>query len=221
MSGKKLNSPERLASHEYVGKPVLRAEDLELLRGRGGFLADLPAPGAAEICILRSTEPHALVRAILTARALASPGVIAILTANDLDLADGALPCVDMIPGTLDVRHRVIARERVRYVGQAVESSGGGGEVSLPRTEDAAALVEIDYQSLPAVTDHMAAKNPGAPLLYPELGTNIVYQVTQRDGNADFTAADGYLVIRKLYEFNRQTGGSWLEPLRSHGSGPG
>jgi carbon-monoxide dehydrogenase large subunit len=202
MSGKKLNSPERLASHEYVGKPVLRAEDLELLRGRGGFLADLPAPDAAEICIVRSTEPHALVRAIRKERALSSPGVIAILTANDLDLADGALPCVDMIPGTLDVRHRVIARERVRYVGQAVAVVVAENRYLA---EDAAALVEIDYQSLPAVTDHMAAKNPGAPLLYPELGTNIVYQVTQRDGNADFTAGDGDLVIRKRYEFHRQT----------------
>ena len=188
--------------HAYVGKRVLRAEDLELLQGRGGFLADLPAPDAVEICIVRSTEPHALVRATRKERALASAGVIAILTASDLDLADDALPCVDMIPGTLDVRHRVIARERVRYVGQAVAVVVAENRYLA---EDAAALVEIDYEPLPPVTDHMVAKNPGSPLLYPELGTNVVYQVTQRDGNADFAARDGDLVIRKRYEFHRQT----------------
>jgi len=197
-------------SRRYVGEAVLRAEDQELLRGRGGFLPDLAAPNAAEICIVRSTEPHAIVRAIRKERALANPGVIAILTANDLDLVEDVLPCVDMIPGTLDARHRVIARERVRYVGQAVALVVAANRYLA---EDAAALVEIEYESLPPVTDHMAAKNPGAPLLYPELGTNIVYQVKQTDGDPDFAARDGDLVIRKRYEFHRQT----AVPLETRG----
>jgi carbon-monoxide dehydrogenase large subunit len=79
--------------------------------------------------------------------------------------------------------------------------------------EDAAALVEIDYELLPPVTDHMAAMNPGAPLLYPELGTNIVYQVKQVDGNADFAARDSDRVIRKRFEFHRQT----AVPLETRG----
>jgi carbon-monoxide dehydrogenase large subunit len=158
----------------------LRLEDQELLQGRGGFLPDLAAPNAAEICIVRSTEPHAMVRAIRKERALASPGVIAVLTADDLDLVNEVLPCVDMIPGTLDARHRVMARDRVRYVGQAVALVAAENRYLA---EDAAALVEIDYEPLPPVADHMAAANPGAPLLYPELGTNVVYQVKQIDGN--------------------------------------
>jgi carbon-monoxide dehydrogenase large subunit len=197
-------------SRRYVGEAVLRLEDQELLQGSGGFLPDLAAPNAAEICIVRSTEPHALVRAIRKERALASPGVIAVLTADDLDIVNDVLPCVDMISGTLDVRHRVIARERVRYVGQAVALVVAANRYLA---EDAAALVEIDYESLPPVTDHMAAMNPGAPLLYPELGTNIVYQVTQQDGNADFAARDCDLVIRKRFEFHRQT----AVPLETRG----
>jgi carbon-monoxide dehydrogenase large subunit len=189
-------------SRRYVGEAVLRAEDECLLQGAGGFLADIPAPNAAEICIVRSREPHAILRAIRTDRALANPGVIAILTANDLDFVDDVLPCVDMIPGTLDVRHRVIARDRVRYVGQAVALVVAANRYLA---EDAAAVVEIDYESLPPVTDHMAAMNPGAPLLYPQLGTNIVYQVKQLDGNPNFAACDGDLVIRKRFEFHRQT----------------
>ncbi len=210
MTRKTIKSMAIPQSRRYVGEAVLRAEDQELLRGRGGFLPDLAAPNAAEICIVRSTEPHAIVRAIRRERALANPGVIAILTARDLDLVDDVLPCVDMIPGTLDARHRVIAGERVRYVGQAVALVVA---VNRYLAEDAAALVEIEYESLPPVTDHMAAKNSGAPLLYPELGTNVVYQVKQIDGNPDFAARDGDLVIRRRYEFHRQT----AVPLETRG----
>jgi len=203
-------SMARPGRRRYVGEAVLRREDEELLQGRGGFLPDLAAPNAAEICIVRSTEPHAVVRAIRKERALASPGVIAVLAADDLDFVDDVLPCVDMIPGTLDVRQRVIARERVRYVGQPMALV-----VATNRylAEDAAALIEIVYESLPPVTDHMAAMNPGAPLLYPELGTNIVYQVRQLDGNPDFAPSDGDLVIRKRFEFHRQT----AVPLETRG----
>jgi aerobic carbon-monoxide dehydrogenase large subunit len=186
----------------YMGEAVRRAEDEQLLRGGGGFLADVPAPDTAEISMVRSTHPHAMVRAIQKERALASPGVIAVLTANDLDLIDDALPCVDMIPGTLDVRQRVIARDRVRYVGQTVALVVAANRYLA---EDAAALVEIDYEPLPPVIDHMAATDPDSPLLYPELGTNVVYQVRQRDGDADFAARDGDLVIGKRFEFHRQT----------------
>ena len=200
----------RKRSRRYVGEGVLRAEDECLLRGGGGFLGDLPAPDTAEICIVRSLEPHAVVRAIRTSRALENPGVLAILTADDLDLAEDVLPCVDMIPGTLDVRQHVMARDRVRYVGQAVAVV-----VAVDRylAEDAAALVEIDYEKLPPVIDHMAAIDPGGTLLYPELGTNVVFQSTQQDGNAGFAPGDGDLVIRRRFEFHRQTG----VPLETRG----
>jgi carbon-monoxide dehydrogenase large subunit len=210
MTEKTLDLAAPLKPRRFMGEAILRAEDQELLQGRGGFLADLPQPDAADICVLRSTEAHALVRAIRKERALNIPGVIAVLTADDLDFVDDRLPCVDMIPGTLDVRQRVIARDRVRYVGQAVALV-----VAVNRyvAEDAAALVEIEYESLKPLTDHMAAMNPGAALLYPELGTNIVYQVTQCDGNAEFAAGADDLVIRKRFEFHRQT----AVPLETRG----
>jgi len=210
MTEKLFKSAAPARNRRFVGEAVLRAEDQELLQGRGGFLPDLAAPNTAEICIVRSAAPHAIVRAIRKERALASPGVIAILPAEDFDLVDDVLPCMDMIPGTLDVRQRVIAKDSVRYVGQAVALVVAENRYLA---EDAAALVEIEYESLPAVMDHMTAMNPGSPLLYPELGTNIVYQVTQRDGNAFFSAGEGDLVIHKRFEFHRQT----AVPLETRG----
>jgi aerobic carbon-monoxide dehydrogenase large subunit len=149
-------------SYRYAGKSIRRGEDL--LRGAGGFLADISAPEAAELFVIRSTEPHAIVQRIRTERALESPGVIAVLTAGDLALANDALPCLDMILGTLDVRQRVMATNRVRYVGQPVALVLATNRYLA---EDAAPLVEIDYEPLPSITDHLAAMRPDAPLLYP------------------------------------------------------
>ncbi|HTZ73164.1 MAG TPA: xanthine dehydrogenase family protein molybdopterin-binding subunit [Candidatus Aquilonibacter sp.] len=210
MKEETLESAAPQKKRRYIGEAVRRAEDIQLLDGRGGFLADLATPDTAEVCIVRSTHAHAIVHAIRKERALASPGVIAVLTANDLDFVDDKLPCVDMIPGTLDVRHRIIARDRVRYAGQAVALVVAANRYLA---EDAAALVEIDYEVLPAVLDHKAAIEPGASLLYPELGTNVVYQVRQRDGNPDFVPEQGDIVLRKRFEFHRQT----AVPLESRG----
>src|ERR1700744_1818187 len=94
-------------SHKYAGKSVRRGEDPDLLRGQGGFLADNAVPDALEVFIIRSTHPHAIIRGINKERALAQHGVIAIFTADDLALAENALPCLDMLPDTLDVRNKV------------------------------------------------------------------------------------------------------------------
>jgi aerobic carbon-monoxide dehydrogenase large subunit len=194
--------PSGLPPHKrYVGSSVRRGEDAELLRGRGGFLADLAGEGAAEICIVRSAEAHAMVRSIRKELALVVPGVIAVLSRADLDFADDALPCVDMLSGTLDARHKAIASDRVRYVGQAVAIVVAENRYVA---EDAAALVEIEYEPLPAILDHMAAASPGPSLLYPELGTNVVYHVTQHDGDANFTAREADIVLRRRFEFHRQ-----------------
>ena len=189
-------------SYRYAGKSIRRGEDPDLLRGAGGFLADIPAPDAAELFVIRSTQPHAIVKGIRTERALESPGVIAVLTAGDLGLVDDALPCLDMTPGSLDVRQRVMARNRVRYVGQPVALI-----VATNRylAEDAAPLIEIDYEPLPSVTDHLAAIEPDAPLLYPEYGTNVVYQTTQREGDVNFAPREEDILLRRRFEFHRQT----------------
>jgi hypothetical protein len=159
-------------SRRYVGEAVLRAEDEACCKGAADSCRTSP----------RRTQP----KSASSAPRSRTPSCARFAKnarwrvqgdrrphGGRFGFSDDVLPCVDMIPGTLDVRHRVIARDRVRYVGQAVALVVAANRYLA---EDAAALVEIDYESLPPVTDHMAAMNPGAPLLYPELGTNVVYQ---------------------------------------------
>jgi carbon-monoxide dehydrogenase large subunit len=140
----------------FVGQPLRRVEDERILRGRSRFLDDVPAGGAAHVAFVRSPHARARIRGgTLPPRA---PGLLAILTADDL--AGTAPPRVDAAPGMelAAAPHPLLARDEVRYAGQPVAAV-----VAETRAlaEDAAELVEIDYEPLDAVVDPRAA----APLL--------------------------------------------------------
>lgn len=171
-----------------IGKPVRRVEDLRLLRGLGRYTDDLAIPGVAHMAIVRSPHAHAAIRAIDTAAARAAPGVLAVLTGADAE-ADGL--------GTLQTivqRHRpdgspmprppyrVLATGAAKFVGDPVV-------VVVAETrnaaKDAAELVTIDWEPLPAVTDAAAALAPGAPAVWPGLcDDNLCFLFTLGDAAA-------------------------------------
>jgi aerobic carbon-monoxide dehydrogenase large subunit len=185
---------------KYVGRAIRRSEDSGILRGEGGFLADIDLAGALEIHFVRSTEAHATIDRIHLDKALASPGVVAIYTGNDIAFADDHVLCIDMLPTTLDVRQRVLPKDRVRYVGEIIAVV-----VAEDRylAEDAADLVRIDYGRLEPVLDTAAATRQGAQLLYPELGTNVVFETTHFDGSPDKAFAEAHLVLAETFDFHR------------------
>src|ERR1700761_8313621 len=139
---------------KYVGRAIRRSEDPGILRGEGRFLADIDLAGALEIHFVRSTEAYATIDRIHVDEALASPGVVAIYTGNDIAFADDHVLCIDMLPTTLDVRQRVLPKDRVRYVGEIIAVV-----VAEDRylAEDAADLVRIDYGRLEPLLDTAAA----------------------------------------------------------------
>jgi carbon-monoxide dehydrogenase large subunit len=137
----------------FVGRPVRRVEDERILHGRSRFLDDVPDDGAAHVAFVRS--PHARARIRGGSLPPRAPGLLAILTADDL--AGTAPPRVDPAPGMelADAPHPLLARDEVRYVGQPVAAV-----VAETRAlaEDAAELVEVDYEPLDAVVDPRAAE---------------------------------------------------------------
>jgi aerobic carbon-monoxide dehydrogenase large subunit len=150
-----------------LGNRVLRTEDPRLLTEGGVYVADLRDPrldGAAYATYVRSTVAHADIAGVDVADALASPGVLDVVTGNDVDLTP--------IPGMLqaDMARPYLARGRVRFAGEPVA-------VVLSETPeagaDAADLVAVDYEPLPAVTDPLDALD-GDTVLFPEVGTNLV-----------------------------------------------
>jgi carbon-monoxide dehydrogenase large subunit len=145
---------------------VRRIEDPDLLTGAARFVDDLPADAALHVAFVRSAVPHGRITGIDAAEARAMPGVVEVLTAEDLDLPDRH--DIDEIPEAM--ARPVLARHLVRFAGEPVAVV-----VAESRDEalDAAEAVFVELDPMPAVSDVLRAAKAGSPLLFPEHGTNV------------------------------------------------
>ncbi|HEY6789966.1 MAG TPA: xanthine dehydrogenase family protein, partial [Trebonia sp.] len=185
-----------------LGTRVIRTEDPRLLTSGGVYVDDLREPelaGAARATFVRSTVAHALITGIDTTEALAQPGVVAVLTAADMadmpepppvePLPEGAPPPEGPMPLGGQWSEPLLAADRVRFVGEPVALVLTD---STYQGEDAAELVSVDYEPLPAVASIEAAL-AGKSLLYPAAGTNVCVQ--GRGEVSDDSIFDGCEVI--------------------------
>ena len=171
-----------------LGTHVRRVEDRELLLGRGTFVDNITTDDGpqAHAVFVRSQMAHASITAIDTSSASAAPGVLGVFTSEDLG--------TDPVPGFADVNRDcpryALARGKVRYVGDPVALV-----VAATRAQavDAAELVDVDYDDLPAVTDPEAALADDAPLQFEHLGTNIATH-RRNDGDDDVLAGADHVV---------------------------
>jgi carbon-monoxide dehydrogenase large subunit len=177
----------------YIGARIPRREDARLLTGRGSFVDDLEIPGAAAAAMVRSPHAHARVTRVDTTAARALPGVLAVVTADDIGDIQKPWPArmPSPVPGTA-LRHGVrhtLPRDKIRHAGEVVAAVVAE---SRALAEDACALVAVEYEVLPVVASPAAALAPGAPLVYEELGDNIAVHIVQRVGRPEeaFAAAD-------------------------------
>ena len=171
----------------WIGATPLRVEDEALLRGRGRFIDDLsPVPGAMHLALVRSPFAHARIRGIDTAAALASPGTLAVLTGADLAAVGRPLGAV--VRGATE--HHVVAVDVARYAGEPVAVV-----VAQDRyvAEDAAELVEVDYEPLDAVVDPRAAAEAG----------HVVSDRSFRYGDPEAAFAAAHTVVRGRFPFGR------------------
>ena len=163
---------------EGIGASVRRREDLRFLSGRGNYTDDINRPGQLYAVIVRSPHPHAAIRGIDTAAAKAAPGVHAVFTGADLAAEKvGGLPCGWQVRNKdgspmAEPPHPVLAIGKVRHVGDPVA-------VVIAETKaqarDAAELVSVTYDVLPAAATLEAALRPGAPLVHDDVPGNICY----------------------------------------------
>jgi aerobic carbon-monoxide dehydrogenase large subunit len=170
-------------STRFIGARIARNEDPALLRGRGLFVDDVRLPGMTHAAVLRSPHAHARIRGIDTRRAGAAPGVLAVFTHRDLGALGVTLP--KLIPHPSLVHHKTqhpLARATVRHVGEPVALVVGE---SRYLAEDALDLIDVDYETLPAVAGLEEALRSGAPLVHEDIGTNICAHYAQRVGNVE------------------------------------
>jgi carbon-monoxide dehydrogenase large subunit len=198
-----------------IGQPVRRREDKRFITGAGCFTDDINLAGQAYACILRSHHAHARIRAIDTSAAKAAPGVLAVYTIDDLDAEGyGEIPTQAKVPGRAGSEmfaptRPVLARGTVRYVGNPVAYIVAE---SHEAARDAAELIHIDYEDLPAVINLTAAHAAGAPLLYPEHGSNLCVHWESHDGAAVEAAFAKAATIVSLDFVNNRVVGSPMEP---------
>jgi aerobic carbon-monoxide dehydrogenase large subunit len=191
----------------YIGAPVPRREDARLLTGRGTFVDDLEMPGVVHAAMLRSSHAHARVRRIDTTAALALPGVLAVVTADDVADIQKPWPArmPSPVPGT-SLRHGIrhtLPRDKVRYAGEVIAAVVAD---SRALAEDACDAIHVEYDVLPVVASAAAALAPGAPLVYEELGDNIAAHIVQRVGQPERAFASADHTLRETFRVMR--GGS-------------
>ncbi|MDT7745762.1 MAG: aerobic carbon-monoxide dehydrogenase large subunit [Actinomycetota bacterium] len=171
-----------------LGTSVRRVEDPELIRGHGTYVDNIVPPGALHVVFVRSPLAHARLEAVDVAKAREASGVVAVLTGADLaDLPDHR---PFMVLNDACARP-LLARGKVRFVGDMVAAV-----VATTKADavDAAELVEVDYDPLPAVVDAEAALADGAPLQFEELGSNLASGVRDPDDVRPLDGAD--VVVR-------------------------
>jgi carbon-monoxide dehydrogenase large subunit len=182
----------------YTGAWVRRREDPRLLIGLGNYVDDLKMPGALHAAFVRSPHAHARIRRVGVSRALALDGVEAVLTGADLARLTNPIRVRVSMPVTPTAY--CLAHDKVRYVGEPVAVVAAA---SRAVAEDACELIDVDYEPLPAVVDAERAMAPDAPLLFEELGSNVLWRGTFPYGDVEGAFAQADRVVRERITIHR------------------
>jgi len=203
-----------------IGQSVARFEDPRLVRGEGRYLGDTALPGQTHMVIVRSPHAHARIRSIDATRAAKAPGVVAVFTGADLakdnlGTMQMTLPRKRPDGSPMFARpHRGLTQDRVRYVGDPVALVIA---VTLAQAEDAAELVDVDYEPLPSVTTTADVEQPGCPPVWEECPDNVsnLYEAGNKAAT-DEAFARAHRVVKRRYVISR-VHAQYMEPRGAMG----
>jgi len=196
------DAPEIHARPKIVGARIKRTEDPRLLTGLGAYTDDRQVMRVLHVAFRRSDQAHARIRSIDCSAARAAPGVVAVLTAEDLSAAVRPLVATSRMPNYYPTPLLPLAQHKVRYVGEPVV-----GVIAQSRyhAEDALELIAIDYEPLAAVSDPEAAARSGAALLHEEAGTNVLVSREFKRGDVDAAAQSAPVRVKGRFRMHRKT----------------
>lgn len=161
---------------KYIGKSIKRREDIRFLKGTGRYTDDIKLPNMTHTAFVRSPYAHAKIQNVSTEAAREADGVVAVFTVED-GCGEYGVPCgwqVNFKNGDTmrEPVHPLLAKGKVRYLGEAVAIVIAE---TLVQARDAAELVEVDYEELPAVTNPREAMNEGASLVHDQWDDNAAF----------------------------------------------
>src|SRR6516162_6542658 len=190
--------------NSYIGRSVPRPNLARLTQGRGQYVTDVVLPRMVHVAFVRSPHAHARIAKIDSAAARKAAGVVAVVTGSEL--AKVITPWVGVLThlkGIKSAPQHAIAIERACWQGEAVCAVVAK---SRAEAEDACALVEVDYEVLPAVTDPETALDAKTPVIHPELGDNLTFERVLNAGDVDKGFAEADAVVETTFLFGRHTG---------------
>src|SRR5438094_1274395 len=200
---------------EGIGASVVRKEDRRFITGKGRYVDDIKLVGMTHAHFIRSPHAHAKIKSIDTSAAMNMPGVVGVLTGQQLvDDKIGNLICGWAITSKDGTGMKMgawpaMAPETVRFVGQAVAVVVAE---TKNQAKDAAEAVVVNYEELPAVPDIRAAIKPGAPQLHPEAPGNVIYDWTIGDDGATDAAFKSAANVVSLDITNNRLVPNAMEP---------
>jgi carbon-monoxide dehydrogenase large subunit len=191
-----------IARPKIIGARIARTEDPRLLTGLGSYTDDRQVARVLHVAFRRSEHAHARIVSVDCQAARAAPGVVAVLTAEDLETLAQPLRATSRMKGYYATPILPLARDKVRYVGEAIV-----GVVAESRylAEDALELIEIDFELLPSAGDPAEAAREGAPLLHEEAGTNVIVSREFTRGDVDGTFAQAPVRVGGRFRMRRHT----------------
>ncbi len=184
----------------WIGRPVKRREDLRFLQGQARYVDDLTLPGMTHLVVVRSAAAHARLRAVNLEPARRFPGVVAVVTGQDLAGQVHPLPVNVPEPARVaQIPNPVLAGDVVRYVGEPI---AGILAESRAAAEDAAHRVEVEYDPLPAVTDARDAL-AGKVRLHDTVEDNVLIRLSRGNGDVDAAFRRAERVVRERFHLPR------------------
>ncbi len=190
--------------NSYIGRSVPRPNAPRLAQGRGTFVDDIEMKRMVHVAFVRSPYAHARMKSISTDAAKAAPGVVAVVTGKELaEIHDPWIGVLTHLEGIKSAPQYALPIDTARWQGEAVVAVVAD---SRARAEDAAELVGIDWEVLPAVTDAETALDASTPIIHEELGDNLTWRRNANVGDVDAAYADADHIVEETFVFGRHTG---------------
>jgi len=197
---------------KLMGAEVKRKEDPRLITGTSAYVSDISLPGLHHVAFVRSPHPHARIRGIDAAAARRRPGVVLVVTGQDIQAHCAAIPLATSPsaegggstgPATVGRQHYPLSIGVVRHVGEAVAAVVATSEAAAI---DAVGDVIVDWEPLPAVTDAFRAMADGAPQLFGDAARNVEHTNVIKAGDPDAVFAKSHRVVKQRMVSQRLCG---------------
>jgi carbon-monoxide dehydrogenase large subunit len=194
-------SDARFINQKAVGSSVIPDEAIPLVEGDGRFLNDIRLPGMYHVAFLRSQHAHARLKSIAASKARELPGVIKVLTGQELlGKVDPFRSMPNRFSGGESIQHW-LAVDKVRFCGEAICAVVAEDRATA---EDAVDLIGVDYEPLPVVTDARLGELDGAPLVHDACTNNHLIKREFQRGDVDEAFRNAHLVVKRKFRIGRK-----------------